>query len=57
MVVIETILVHGGMLEKKDKMERFELLLLLTQRGGATDASASLYCLIQYLLPLEIKSF
>ena len=55
MVVIEPILVYEEMLEKKDKTERCKLLLLLTQRGGATYDSASLYCLIQYLLPLEIN--
>ena len=55
MVVIEPILVYEEMLEKKDNMEGCELLLLLMQRGGATDLSASLYCLIQYLLPLEIN--
>jgi hypothetical protein len=55
MAVIEPILVSGEMLEKKNKMEWCELLLLLTQKGGATDLSASLYCLIQYLLPLEIN--
>jgi hypothetical protein len=55
MAVIEPILVSGEMLEKKNKMEGCELLLFLTQRGGATYDSASLYCLIQCLLPLEIN--
>jgi len=55
MVVIEPIIMYGKMFKKKDKMEGSKLLLLLTKKGGDPDDSASLYCLIQCLLPLEIN--